>query len=88
MSEPLYMRTRPFAELLGVTQETVRAHCKAGRIPGARQFGAAWLIPMDYVKSYIPADKQPPKSKAEPLEIVDDSEPDVFAEIRKRLKAK
>lgn len=89
MPAPLFMKTKQFAELLGVTQETVRAQCKAGKVPGAKRFGAAWLIPIDFAEGYMsPVVDKKPREKPETLEIVDGSEPAIFSEIKKRVRAK
>lgn len=87
MPEPLYMKTKNFSQLLGISADTVRSQCKAGKIPGAKRFGGTWLIPMAYVESYVPPEvEKQPRQKPEELKILKKST--VHDEVRKRLKAK
>ncbi len=88
MPEPLYIRTKEFSEMLGVTQETVRQQCASGKIPGAKRFGATWLIPKSFVETYVPSESKPKQVRKRPEELEILKKPTVFDEIRELTKAK
>ena len=37
-------------DYLGVSPETIRNLCRAGKIPGAKQVGRQWRIPRSYLE--------------------------------------
>ena len=60
---------REVAELLGVTAGRVRKLCQEGRIVGAEQIGAGWVIP-------LPPVIKPPKSSHRKQGRISDTLPD------------
>ncbi len=42
-----YMKASEAAELWGISLRYVQKYCKQGRVEGAKQYGQAWMIPID-----------------------------------------
>lgn len=54
-SLPEYLTATEVAGRLHLHVATVRRHCKAGKIEGAKQFGGYWRIPATYLNPAPPA---------------------------------
>lgn len=70
MNAPRDYTSTEAAEILRVTQETVRLYCRSGQIPGARRRGkyGDWLIPAQGLKDFL----EPPEGGVVPAAIEDD----------------
>jgi excisionase family DNA binding protein len=45
-----YYTVEEVAEYYAVSPETVRRMCREGKIPGAKQFGRQWRIPIKFLE--------------------------------------
>ncbi len=50
MQESAYVSPEEAATYFGLTPETIRRLCRAGKIPGARRVGGVWRIPRSFLQ--------------------------------------
>jgi hypothetical protein len=82
---PKFITTTEAAEQIGSTVRYVQKLCKAGRIKGAQQFGAVWMVPEKF--SWKPLPRGPKPKKEQPPRTVSGKRATPVRQHRRALTA-